>query len=125
MRASTVAQRVLLLALVLFVLIGCKTEKISEQSTRRFSDKTRTEVHAFFLDASEGTLSLRIKATASDGEISWMLTDPAGNGHWSGKLGPGEIDETRSFDARFGKWQVTMRLRNATGNYDMSWRAGD
>ena len=125
MKARIAAQQMLLLALVLSLLVGCATEKASDRSTRRFSGKTRTEVHAFFLDTAEGTLSLRIEATVSDGEIFWMLTDPAGNGEWSGALGAGEIDETRSSDARFGKWELTMRLRNATGNYKIGWILGD
>jgi hypothetical protein len=124
---------VLLFAGTLLLLSGCSAITAGTSQTSTKSEKStftaKTEVKETELVLKPGmvfhTLSIRrMKLTA--GKITLTLTGPDGKVVWEQSfLDTADFRRDLTFDSLPGKWILRIELSEASGSYDLVWRAGN
>ena len=101
--------------------------------------ENRVEPATFSVPAGATGVYLHVQAQLTAGALGFVLTDPAGEIRWQGRITPGEalpdtgnatdaarrpgFDEERFFDPATGDWTLVVTLEAATGSYTLTWRA--
>jgi len=123
---------VTLLAILASILVqacsGTNTSSRASSTSRTdFSTETSTEVVELAINPEMNSNVLRIKRMSLDsGRIVFKLSSPDGHIQWEEAFSaPTHYQHTFDLDNTPGTWKLEIELENATGNYNIEWRASN
>jgi len=131
MRSKTIFWVILLAILVSIFFQACSgsvtSSAGSSTSQTAFSSETSVTVNELDIKPEMSSNTLRIKKISLDsGRIVFKLSSPDGQIQWEEAFtGPVDKQYTFDLDATPGIWKLEIELENATGNYDIEWRASN
>jgi hypothetical protein len=128
MRIKTTLNVTLLAILVSIFVQACSgtgTSTASSTSRIAFSIETSIEVDELEIKSEMSSNILRIKKMSLDsGRLVFKLSSPDGRIQWEEAFtAPADYQHTFDLDVTPGIWKLEIELENATGNYDIQWRA--
>jgi len=131
MRSKTIFWVILLAILVSIFFQACSgsvtSSAGSSTSQTAFSSETSVTVNELDIKPEMSSNTLRIKKISLDsGRIVFKLSSPDGQIQWEEAFtAPVDKQYTFDLDATPGIWKLEIELENATGNYDIEWRASN
>jgi hypothetical protein len=109
------------------VLLATTTHSQTDVNLSWSDDVTnKTDSRKYSVDMTNGTkvTRLRVKANVSSGRIEWTLRDPNGAVRLIGEANGGKVSgDTFDLEAIAGTWTFELKLKNASGSYNVRWAA--
>ena len=131
MRFKTTLNVTLLALLVSIFVQACSgtvtSSTASSTSRTAFSTETSTEVDELEIKPEMNSNVLRIRKMSLDsGRLVFKLSSPDGLIQWEEAFtAPADYQHTLDLDVTPGTWKLEIELENATGNYNIEWRASN
>jgi len=131
MRIKTTLNVTLLAILVSIFVQACSgtgtSSTASSTSRTAFSIETSIEVNELEIKPEMSSNILRIEEMSLDsGRLVFKLFSPDGHIQWEEAFtAPADYQHTFDLDVTPGIWKLEIELENATGNYDIQWRASN
>jgi len=131
MMSQKIGKFILLIGLCILCLQGCKsagTSSVSSTTSRsNFNEATRTDVINLEVKAEMVTNKLFIKSLRLDeGEMNCRLISADGTVEWEETLSGARVyQQTFHLDDTVGTWTLEIELIDATGRYDIRWKASN
>jgi hypothetical protein len=121
----------LCLVIGLVLLQACSSagniSKTSSSSRHVFSPESGVHEVKIKVKSNMVVNTLQItEVRVNDGQVVLRLYSPAGELQWEEILtAPTTYQQTYNLDATPGSWKLEIELKNASGMYDVLWRASD
>jgi hypothetical protein len=130
MKPLTILQVAFLAILALTFVPACSStgtrSDASSTSRSNFTAKTRIEVDELEVKPVMNSNILKIKTGLDAGQLTFRLFKPAGDVQWEKTLAtPANYQQTFNLDVTPGIWKLEIELENASGNYDIQWKASN
>ena len=130
MKPLTILQVAFLAILALTFVPACSstgTHSAATSTSRSdFTAKTRIEVHELEVKPVMSSNILKIKTGLDAGQLTFRLFKPAGDVQWEKTLTTrANYQQTFNLDVTPGTWKLEIELENASGNYDIQWKASN
>ena len=131
MRIKTVLNVTLLAILVSICVQACSgtgtSSTASSTSRTAFSSETSIEVDELEIKPEMSSNILSIKKMSLDsGRLVFKLSSPDGRIQWEEAFtAPADYQHPFDLDVTPGIWKLEIELENATGNYNIQWRASN
>ena len=117
--------------LVVIFLQACSSNGISStaSSTSRISFSGETSIEANELEIkpemSSNILTIK-KMNLKSGQLIFKLSSPDGHIQWEETFtAPADYQHTLNLEVTPGTWKLQIELKDATGNYDLAWKASN
>jgi len=124
--------KVTLFAILLSIFVqacsGNDTSSTSSSTSQTaFNMESSIEVNELEITPEMNSNILRInEMNLEAGRLVFTLSAPDGNVQWEEAFtAPAEYQHSSDLDVTPGTWQLEIELEEATGNYDIEWRASD
>jgi len=121
----------LIVTLLVILFQACSATDITSTATSTsriaFSDETSIDVDELEIKSEMNSNILTIKKISlSSGRLVFKLSSPDGHTQLE-EVFTAPADYQHTFDLKVipGAWKLEIELKNATGNYDIQWRASD
>ena len=130
MKLLTILQVALVAILALTFVPACSSTGTHSAATgtsrSHFTAKTRIEVGELEVKPVMSSNILKIKTRLDAGQLTLRLFKPAGDVQWEKTLATrANYQQTFSLDVTPGTWKLEIELENASGNYDIQWKASN
>jgi len=130
MKPSTTLSAAFLAILALTLVPACSSSgthsAASSTSRSNFIAKTRIEVDELEVKPVMSSNILKIKTRLDAGQLTFRLFKPAGDVQWEKTLTTrANYQQTFNLDVTPGTWKLEIELENASGNYDIQWKASN
>ena len=131
MKFRAMLQVTLLAALILMCVQACSgngtSSTASSTSRSDFTAETRLEVDELEIKPEMNSNILKIREMNLDaGQLVFLLSTPDGHVQWEETFtAPATYQHTFDLDMTPGTWKLEIKLDNATGNYDIQWKASN
>ena len=130
MKLLTILQVAFLAILALTFVPACSsagTHSAANSTSRsNFIAKTRIEVDELEVKPVMSSNILKIKTRLDAGQLTLRLFKPAGDVQWEKTLTThADYQQTFNLDVTPGTWKLEIELENASGNYDIQWKAAN
>jgi hypothetical protein len=123
---------VTLLAVLVSIFVqacsGAATSSTASSTSRTaFSIETSNEVAELEIQPEMTSNILMInKMSLESGRLVFKLSSPDGGIQWEEAFtAPADYQHTLDLDVTPGIWKLEIELENATGDYDIEWRASN
>lgn len=114
------------LASVLFLALACTSKGYKANTEQTFRDRVARQTEElrfnFPVEVPLRTNHLRLRVMLEGGAMSWKVKDPKGTVVWEGRADR-TAELSHDFPSAIGNWTVDLGLENATGSYDLRWKA--
>ena len=131
MKITKLIKIVVCMAVMLGLLQACSwngnSSIASSSSTTNFTEEIGLDVLQvdFMPDMVSNTLRIK-RLTVNDGQIVLRLFSPDGEVQWEEVLtAPTTYKHTYDLDTTVGTWKLKIEFENASGSYDISWKASN
>ena len=130
MKPSTTLSAAFLAILALTLVPACSSFGTHSAATSTFrSDftaKTRLEVDELEVKPVMSSNILKIKTRLDAGQLTFRLFKPAGDVQWEKTLTTrANYQQILNLAVTPGIWKLEIELENASGNYDIQWKASN
>jgi len=130
MKPRTILQVALVAIFALTFVPACSStgthSAATSTSRSNFTAKTRIEVDELEVEPVMSFNILKIKTGLDAGQLTFRLFKPAGDVQWEKTLTThANYQQTFNLDLTPGTWKLEIELENASGNYNIQWKASN
>lgn len=98
----------------------------TSNSKSNFTVKNRLDVDELEVKPAMSTHTLRIKTSLGAGQLTFRLFKPDGGVQWEKTLTTrANYQQAFDLDVTPGTWKLEIVLENASGDYDVRWKASN
>lgn len=99
-------------------------DRFVSRTTASFADLDDTRVLELEVRPDRTHIDIQARMQVNEGSVRWRLIDPQGRLRWQGaSVQRRTIRDQQRFEAIPGTWQLEIEFSDASGEYEIEWRA--